>query len=74
LVAWDRMCMPKVPGGLGITNLRLTNLALRAQWLWLSRVEAMRPWKEFDIQVPPLVHEIFEGATSSRWGYHLLLD
>jgi hypothetical protein len=28
-------------------------------------VEAMRPWKEFDIQVPPLVHEIFEAANSS---------
>jgi hypothetical protein len=31
-------------------------------------VEASRPWKEFDIQVPPMVTEIFEAATSSIVG------
>jgi hypothetical protein len=31
-------------------------------------VEASRPWKEFDIQVSPLVSEIFEAATSSIVG------
>jgi hypothetical protein len=36
LVAWDRVCMPKEFGGLGIPNLRKLNLALRAWWLWLS--------------------------------------
>jgi hypothetical protein len=41
------------------------NIALRTRWLWLSRVEASRPWKEFDIQVPRMVTEIFEAATSS---------
>jgi hypothetical protein len=35
-VAWDRVCMPKEFGGLGIPNLRKLNLALRAWWLWLS--------------------------------------
>jgi hypothetical protein len=49
LVAWDRVCMPKDLGGLGILNLRRMNIALRARWLWMSRVEASRPWKEFDI-------------------------
>jgi hypothetical protein len=28
LVAWDRVCMPKEFGGLGIPNLRKMNLAL----------------------------------------------
>jgi hypothetical protein len=68
LVASDKVCMPKEFGGLGIPNLRKMNLALRVRWLWLSRVEASRPWKEFDIQVPPLVSEIFEAATSSIVG------
>jgi hypothetical protein len=36
LVAWDRVCMPKEPGGLGIINLRKMNIALWARWLWLS--------------------------------------
>jgi hypothetical protein len=49
---------------LGIINLRRMNLALRARWLWLSRVEASRPGKEFYIQVPPMVTEIFKATTS----------
>jgi hypothetical protein len=61
--------MPKEFGGLGIPNLRKMNLALRARWLWLSHVEASRPWKEFEIQVPPMVTEIFEAATYSVVGY-----
>jgi hypothetical protein len=68
LVAWDRVCMPKELGGLGIINLRRMNLALRTRWLSLSRVEASRPWKEFDIRVPAMVTEIFKAATSSVVG------
>jgi hypothetical protein len=68
LVAWDRVCMPKEFGGLGIPNLQKMNLALWVRWLWLSRVEASRPWKEFDTQVPPMVSEIFEATTSSVVG------
>jgi hypothetical protein len=34
----------------------------------LSRVEASRLWREFYIQVPPIVTEIFEAATSSTVG------
>jgi hypothetical protein len=56
--------MSKEFGGLGIPNLLKMNLALRAWWLWLSRVEASRSWKDFDIQVPQRVSEIFEAATS----------
>jgi hypothetical protein len=68
LVAWDQACMPKELGGLGIPNLRLLNLALRARWLWLSRVEAAKPWIEFNIQVPQVVHQLFDAATSSLVG------
>jgi hypothetical protein len=60
--------MPKELGRLGIINLRKMNLTLRAHWLWLSQVGASRPWKEFDIQVPPMVTEIFEAVTSSIVG------
>jgi hypothetical protein len=68
LVAWDKVCMPKEFGGLGIPNLRKMNLALRVRWLWLSQVEASRLWKEIDTQVPRRVSEIFEAATSSVVG------
>jgi hypothetical protein len=60
--------MPKELGGLGIPNLRKMNLALLARWLWLSRVEAFWPWKEFDIQITQRVTEIFEAVTSSVVG------
>ena len=43
LVAWERVCMPKQLGGLGILNLRLMNHALRARWLWLSRTDSSKP-------------------------------
>jgi hypothetical protein len=68
LVAWDRVCMPNELKGLGIINLRKMNLALRVCWVWLSRVEASQPWKEFEIQLPPMVMKFFEAATSSVLG------
>jgi hypothetical protein len=68
LVAWDQVCMPKELGRLGIINLRKMNIALKTHWLLLSRVEASRPWREFDIQVPPKVTKVFEAATSSVVG------
>ena len=68
LVAWDRACMPKRLGGLGIPNLRLMNLALRARWLWLSRTDSSKPWAEFNIQVPRKVRQLFETATVSVVG------
>ena len=67
-MAWDRVCMPKTLGGLGIPNIKLMNLALRTRWLWLKRVEDSKPWKEFNIQVPTIVHHLFEAATSSHVG------
>jgi hypothetical protein len=68
LVVWDRVCMPKDFGGLGIPNLLKMNLALWAWWLWLSRVETSRSWKESEIQVSLMVTEIFEATTCSVVG------
>ena len=68
LVAWERVCMPKHLGGLGIPNLRLMNHALRARWLWLSRTDSSKPWSEFNIQVPRVARGLFEVATTSVVG------
>ncbi|KAM0918372.1 hypothetical protein ACQ4PT_008930 [Festuca glaucescens] len=68
LVAWNKVCAPKDWGGLGIPNLRLMNIALRARWLWLHRVDDSKPWKELNIQVPQVVRQLFEGATYSVLG------
>ena len=68
LVAWERVCMPKHLGGLGIPNLRLMNHALQARWLWLSRTDCTKLWSEFHIQVPRVVRQLFDVATSSVVG------
>jgi hypothetical protein len=68
LVAWDQVCMPKELGRLGIIILRKMNIALKTRWLWLSRVEASRSWREFGIQVPPIVTKVFKAAASSVVG------
>lgn len=39
LVAWDRVCSSVEFGGLGLPNLRLLNIALRARWCWLRKVK-----------------------------------
>lgn len=41
-VAWDTVCTPKWCGGLGLPNLRWLNMALRARWAWLKRVDDAR--------------------------------
>ncbi|KAM0837799.1 hypothetical protein ACQ4PT_061397 [Festuca glaucescens] len=68
LVAWNKVCAPKEWGGLGIPNLRMMNVALRARWLWLQRVDDSKPWKELNIQVPKMARQLFEGATYSVLG------
>ena len=68
LVAWDRVCMPKELGGLGILNLKVMNFALRARWLWLEQMDSTKPWREFNIQVPKVVRQLFEAATRSVVG------
>lgn len=34
LVDWDTVCLPKDQGGLGVLDLRVTNICLLAKWLW----------------------------------------
>ncbi|PNX91435.1 hypothetical protein L195_g047566, partial [Trifolium pratense] len=32
--SWEKVCLPKDKGGLGIKNLALFNLALLCKWKW----------------------------------------
>jgi hypothetical protein len=35
MVAWDKLCLPKLVGGLGLTDLDLLNSVLEAKtWWW----------------------------------------
>ncbi|PNT61457.1 hypothetical protein BRADI_5g15442v3 [Brachypodium distachyon] len=64
LVARDAVCAPKRVGGLGIPNLRLLNLALKAKWCWQERTEPWRSWQDLGISVPAGSVTLFEATTS----------
>jgi hypothetical protein len=33
-VKWDTICLPKADGGLGVRDIRITNISLLAKWKW----------------------------------------
>jgi hypothetical protein len=40
------MCKPKVDGGLGVRDLRLTNISLLAKWRWKLLQPEVEFWKD----------------------------
>jgi hypothetical protein len=43
-VSWNRVCEPKVKGGLGIKNLELFNYALLCKWKWRCLIDKEASW------------------------------
>ncbi|KAJ4821284.1 RNA-directed DNA polymerase (reverse transcriptase)-related family protein [Rhynchospora pubera] len=44
LLAWDRVCLPRVHGGLGILDFCLHNKALLLRWLWKLYTDQSSLW------------------------------
>ncbi|KAJ0488248.1 putative reverse transcriptase zinc-binding domain-containing protein [Helianthus annuus] len=45
-VAWDRVSLPKKYGGLGLSKLKNTNIALLSKWGWRFLVDKNRLWSQ----------------------------
>ncbi|KAM0042735.1 putative RNA-directed DNA polymerase [Helianthus debilis subsp. tardiflorus] len=45
-VAWNRVTTPVSKGGIGLSRLKDTNIALLSKWIWRFRNEGSALWKE----------------------------
>lgn len=68
MVAWPAVCRPKELGGLGIPDIRLTNIALQTRWLWLRDTNDQRAWSDLPLSVSTEVHVFFETSTYTAIG------
>jgi hypothetical protein len=50
LVPWGKITLPKIFGGLGVTDLRLQNWALLTKWLWLASSNELSLWAAYGLQ------------------------
>ncbi|KAJ4775309.1 RNA-directed DNA polymerase (reverse transcriptase)-related family protein [Rhynchospora pubera] len=44
LVNWEKCCLPKINGGLGILHLPSQNIALLSKWIWKLQAEEDSVW------------------------------
>ncbi|KAJ3688641.1 hypothetical protein LUZ61_017805 [Rhynchospora tenuis] len=47
LLAWDRVCLPKLFGGLGVPDLHMLNIALLLKWWWRLYHHKESLWSSF---------------------------
>ncbi|KAJ4777641.1 RNA-directed DNA polymerase (reverse transcriptase)-related family protein [Rhynchospora pubera] len=63
LVSWERLCLPKSCGGMGMINLKLHNISLMLKWWWRLYSLPKSQWSlaarilfaKRDVHLPPLV-------------------
>lgn len=67
-VAWDNVCSPLGYGGLGIKNLKLHGLALRARWEWLRRMDNSRTWQGLRMLRDPEAESVFKSLATIKLG------
>jgi hypothetical protein len=66
VVAWARVQHPLALGGLGIHDPKRLGIALRAQWLWLHRIDPSRPYG-LQCQSKHRLLQCFSRGCPGRW-------
>jgi hypothetical protein len=69
LVAWDNVCKSTRYGGLGVKNLRLQGLALRARSEWLQRTDLNRPWQGLKLNMDLDAVAVFQSFAKISLGH-----
>ena len=62
-VGWDKVCRPKILGGLGILNLEKFSRALRLRWLWHDWASTDKPWVGSETPNDDSDRNLFNAAT-----------
>ncbi|GJN25368.1 hypothetical protein PR202_gb13189 [Eleusine coracana subsp. coracana] len=68
LITWPKVTRPKSLRGLGISNIKNLNRALRARWLWLRKSEPSKPWASLPIQASECVQALCSMAVATEVG------
>jgi hypothetical protein len=68
LVKWANVCKPLDYGGLGITDLKRTSMALQVRWLWQSWTEPDKAWLGLPINVGDSVLQLFNRSVIFNLG------
>jgi len=68
LISWPKVCRHLELGGLGISDLKRLNCALRARWPWLRKTEPNKPWANLPIQVSKDVECLISMAVITELG------
>jgi hypothetical protein len=68
LVAWSRAQRPLHLGGLGVKDMHLLGIAVRARWLWLQRTDLGRAWASLPCSVDSTTQAFFEASVLLELG------
>lgn len=70
-ISWEVLSKPTEPGGLGMSDLKLTGYALQAPWLWLQKTDQDRAWSQLRTdQDRPESTQVLQGINANGgWGW-----
>jgi hypothetical protein len=67
-MVWSRVQRPLSCGGLGVPDLKLLGIALRARWLWLHRADASWSWASLPPNEDAVTVVFFSESIQMRLG------